>query len=113
MPYAFLLTVCFKFITAKFISKVVSDSETLNESPKMSEIISPLFCISGCFSSLVVVFANSPTVLVNSRILAKVSIIAKVVFVACSLLSIVASIYSPFSVNALIGADECFNGANR
>jgi hypothetical protein len=36
-----------------------------------------------------------------------------VVFVALGLFRIVASIYKPFSVNALIGAVECFNESNR
>ena len=46
-------------------------------------------------------FCNSSIVLDSSRTCTKVSMMASVVVTACSLLSMVASIYKPRSVNAV------------
>ena len=64
-------------------------------------MISPLRSINDLCVFLSFASESAATALESSRSLANASTIAKVVAVACLLFRIVASIYNPFSVNAL------------
>ena len=86
----FFLMVCLNFSTAKLSSIVVSLSEVCRSLSNNSEIISPLFCIKDCYFSFSGFEDSSLTACVSSLTLAKVSMMAKVVSLACLLFNMVA-----------------------
>ena len=105
--------VCLNFKTAKLSSIDVSVSLVCKSSSKISAISSPLLCMSDFCCALSCIDDNSLTLLDSSRIFEKVSIIEIVAWVACELLSIVASMYRPFSEKALGFTVECLSFSNR
>ena len=104
---------CLNFRTAKFSSIEVSVSLVCKSSSKISATSSPLFCMRDFCSALSCVTDNSFILLDSSLIFENVSMIDIVASIACELLSMVAIMYNPFSVNALGFTVECLSFPNR
>ena len=105
-------TVCFTFMTARFSSRVVSLPVVSRAPSRISPKTSAAFSIM-VFRSALSAVGSFDMLLERSLILAYVSMISKVVWIALGLLIIVASIQRPFSVKAFRSALECLILLNR
>ena len=94
-------TVCLILPIRKLSSRLDSVSDVSRSGMTMLESISPMCCILDCCDLPSVAPCKACNSRLSWRTEANVSMIARVACVACGLFRIVASIYNPFSVNAL------------